>query len=129
MKYKNIEEGRELARTYAKISLKDISEANQEIELEPFDIGLDDEFQYSDYAYNIMESLTGFGTWKCPICNAVKHDCEECFHSENSFDSVPCTDSPTYHNIDRAKTPRELLQALKERAIYIEELISKIEKK
>ena len=81
------------------------------------------------------EELNGFGEIdKCSLCRAAPHRhnepiCEDCIHALEPQSTVApyCIDHPTYGAIERAKTVDDLLEALAERADYLETLIKKAE--
>ena len=105
----------ELVAKYRSITLEDL-------ESQPID---EDE--------NIWESLTnitGFGYKdKCSICSSVDGKCDQCIYSfgENlSDDWIYCCNDVTSKKIYDANSYEELLDAIKNRADYIEDLVNRI---
>lgn len=105
----------ELVDKYRSITLED---------LEAYQIGEDEDIWES------LANITGFGyTDKCPICLSVNRECNQCIYSfrrtlrENWY---YCCDNYTSDDIYNANSYEELLDAIKNRADYIEDLVNRI---
>ena len=108
-KIKNLKEFRELRKRYETITLKEIENVF--------------EIYQSGWASKI---LTGFGyVDTCTLCkNAIQHKCEGCIYKV--ITGKCCSRGmqfETYMKIRRANTPKELFDAYKARAKYMETLI------
>lgn len=125
---KNITQAKALVVKYRSITYEEIEKSQQEYGFQ--------------YVSSNMLMITGFGdSDSCSLCQPLKYmsrmntyrfDCMSCIHSIvnecKSFTSS-CTYHITYRNIACAKTTTELLEALKNRADYIENLINIYESK
>lgn len=77
------------------------------------------------FAYGIdmaKQMLTGFGTLKCPICQTVNINCEVCIYY--ILRKQKCSYESTFIEIDIAVIPKELLQAYKNRANFLRQLLT-----
>lgn len=106
----------ELVAKYRSITLEDL-------ESQP----IDDEWE------DIWESLskiTGFGYKdRCPICLSVNNECNQCIYSFRRAlreNWNYCCDNSTSEDIYDANSYEELLDAIKNRADYIEDLVNRI---
>ena len=119
----NLKEFKELIEKYNSITIEDIEQA---------DMFLDDGYDCYDTS-GIMETLTGFGSVStCTLCNAldVKHymgiyPCKGCIWLIQT--KTLCTlgeNYDSYELIETATTNQELLEAIKYRAEYINEVLN-----
>jgi hypothetical protein len=98
---KNIEAAKELVKKYRSITLEDLRN------------------HYNVDNVELLGSITGFGnTYTCTLCRACNWSCHLCIWK---FDGGCIND--TYGNIQYAKTLEDLLDAIKERADELEDLI------
>jgi len=109
----NVEAAKKLIERYRSITLDEILSKHSSITF---------------FGHSIAERLTGFGkTSSCALC--LHTPCDMCIYAHNSRINYHCNTSAnekTYDAISRAHTPEELLQAFKDRADHIEELIKQI---
>lgn len=75
-----------------------------------------------------LSKITGFGNKvKCPICLSVNGECNQCMYSFGKTlrdNWYYCCD--TSDNIYNANSYEELLEAIRNRADYIEDLVNEI---
>lgn len=107
----------ELVDKYRSITLEDL-EANPINEEDGEDI------------WESLSKITGFGYKdKCPICLSVNRECNECIYSFGRvlrYSWNYCCDNSTSEDIYDANSYEELLDAIKNRADYIEDLVNRI---
>lgn len=113
----SIKAASELAKKYRSITIEDLEKV----------VDTDD----GDEPSEVLSRITGFGDkTKCPICNSVNYDCSKCIYSikknPETIKHCYCTDDISYDNIVDAGSFEELLEAIKIRADYIENLIEYI---
>jgi hypothetical protein len=80
---------------------------------------------------NLPAILTRFGTYQCTLCKSVAVDliwynCNKCIHG-GRFE-YECLGHKTYDAIGEARTTRELLNAFRKRADYLEGLLNEYHK-
>ena len=73
-----------------------------------------------------MRELTGFSTNDCRLCKAANGKCHNCLYSidyPNKYrEFIPCL-GETYDDIEYAKTPEELYDALQKRIEFMKEIL------
>lgn len=119
---KNLEQFKALIERYETITLEEIQNVFRNIE----------------YSYSWAKELTGFGSMQtCTLCLATKDvsalpvDCKSCvwyFTNERHYNCY-CTEQynyETYIAIGEASNPSELLQAYRNRAEYMREIIARL---
>lgn len=113
---RNLKETKELIEKYRSITVSDINEANR------------------NTPYYALSDLTGFGSIvNCILCKKVTNqttelvDCVYCIHNDDLFIGYPCVNNYSYQKLSQCNTVNvnELLDALKVRADYLEELLNK----
>ena len=75
--------------------------------------------------WGALSNITGFGYHHtCTLCKAVKRNCSECIHSlsNNNSGDYYCIED-TARAIYNATSYEELLEAIKDRADYLETLL------
>lgn len=82
---------------------------------------------------DILQEITGFGSLsKCSLCTAIVEDniqysaCLYCIHRNFRDFAAPCVYHETYEAIEKSKNLDELMEAIRNRADYLEELIEKV---
>lgn len=77
-----------------------------------------------------MRELTGFSTNECPLCKAANRKCCNCLYSidypNKCKELIPCL-GETYDDIEYAKTPEELYNALQKRIEFMKEVLKSYE--
>ncbi len=114
---KNLKEFKELVKRYETIGLEEIERAFILHEQE-------------DFISSVQNSLTGFGkTSTCTLCWVMDDeiDCQDCVYSSQRRTYKVCTIHKTYDAIGEAETPEALLAAYRARAVYMRDLLTKIE--
>lgn len=117
----NLKEAKELIAKYRSITIEDIEEKFKSIKT--------DEYKgFSLYSKEIANSLTGFGhVATCLLCGINKiYRCVDCIYQKMNGCYIGDNDK-TYLAICHAQSFEELLQAFKDRADHIENLIKKFE--
>lgn len=72
------------------------------------------------------------GLSKCSLCTAIVEDniqysaCLYCIHRNFRDFAAPCVYHETYEAIEKSKNLDELMEAIRNRADYLEELIEKV---
>lgn len=112
----SIKAASELAKKYRSITIEDLEKAADPDDYMPCDV---------------LFKITGFGDKaKCTLCSAVHNDCSKCIYSIKQnlgkINHCYCVDDISYDNIVDAGSFEELLEAIKIRADYIENLIEYI---
>lgn len=131
-KIMNLSEAKDLVKRYRKITLKQIEQIKEK-------------YQWSDYTFaiNTLNILTGFGsTSTCHLCKSLNINeygfsrCKQCIYGYNSnrlrSSRPPCEygkEHKSYYAIYNAKTAKELIKAVKNRANVLEGLIKSAESK
>ena len=131
-KIMNLSEAKDLVKRYRKITLKQIEQIKEK-------------YQWSDYTFaiNTLHILTGFGsTSTCHLCKPLNVNtygfsrCKQCIYGYNGNKPIlvePACETGkgrrSYDAIDRARTAKALLKAIKNRATVLEKLIKTAEKK
>jgi len=114
---KNLKEFKALIERYRSITIEEVEEA----------WGESTKNVSSDFiAFDTANSITGYGSLtKCSLCSVIYAICPDCVygHITNNND-VPCTYHITYDAIKLSKSPTELLQAFRNRADYMENLLT-----
>lgn len=79
---------------------------------------------------DVLQEITGFGSLsKCSLCTAIVENniqysaCLYCIY--RNF-RAPCVYHETYEAIEKSKNLDELMEAIRNRADYLEELIEKV---
>ena len=106
-KYKNVKQFHTLILRYENISLEEI-EATHTVLCEEDFVG-----------YTVMNKLTGFSTLDCMVCKGFK--CRACVYD---FECVSNRSRDTYRAIGNAYSPETLLQACRNRAVYMRSLLT-----
>lgn len=126
MKPKNIKEFQALVQRYETITLEEINKEWNRIKPEP------------SWTIVVAKHLTGFGSIaSCTLCQAGyaisasnPNYCRFCVYNDNANDDVhvPCMrglHTKTYEGITTASTPEELLNAYRNRAVFLKSMYSK----
>lgn len=129
---KNIPEAKTLVKQYRKITIKKLEK-------------LQEEHQWSDRSFstNALHEITGFGSIStCNLCKSLNINeygfsrCKQCIYGYNSnrlrSSRPPCEygkEHKSYYAIYNAKTAKELIKAVKNRANVLEGLIKSAESK
>ena len=120
-KIKNIKAAKALVKKYNSITVEDI--LSFELTDEPFE-RTDEPFR----GRIPMGKLTGFGnTHTCTLCQTVNNICDNCIYV--NMTGEPCdtgTNRLTYAPISWAMNPTKLIEAIHNRAKYIESLLTKL---
>ena len=78
-----------------------------------------------------MRELTGFSTNDCLLCKAANRKCHNCLYSidypNKCKELIPCL-GETYDDIEYAKTPKELYDALQKRIEFMKSIIEMYER-
>jgi hypothetical protein len=115
---KSIEAARELIKKYRSITLEELEKIKCSKNI------------YFEYGRAKARKLTGFSSWDCQLCIAVRDDCSQCIYGESDGHGRSCyvsANKQTYFDIVNAKTDEELLIAIKNRADHIESILNKLE--
>lgn len=82
---------------------------------------------------DVLQEITGFGSLsKCSLCTAIVEDniqysaCPYCIYWNFRDFAAPCVYHETYEAIEKSKNLDELMEAIRNRADYLEELIEKV---
>lgn len=82
---------------------------------------------------DVLQEITGFGSLsKCSLCTAIVEDniqysaCPYCIYRNFRDFAAPCVYHETYKAIEKSKNFDELMEAIRNRADYLEELIEKV---
>lgn len=82
---------------------------------------------------DVLQEITGFGSLsKCSLCTAIVEDniqysaCPYCIYRNFRDFAAPCVYHETYEAIEKSKNLDELMEAIRNRADYLEELIEKV---
>jgi hypothetical protein len=128
----NLREFKKLIETYESVTLRKII-----LKYKKARINDDSNCYYTDHQLlqETARLLTGFGTTgSCTLCNVVPYivdriqpDCEKCIWMLNSSSKLNYCykglNNLTYSAISNAITPEQLLQAFKNRALYMKEFL------
>lgn len=82
---------------------------------------------------DVLQEITGFGSLsKCSLCTAIVENniqyraCPYCIYQNFRDFAAPCVYHETYEAIEKSKNLDELMEAIRNRADYLEELIEKV---
>ena len=110
----NLKEFKELIERYESITIDEIREEWRIIKR--------DEFLRYTSAHYTAQKLTGFGScYTCTLCIAVNQECYQCVYGKEVvlLGCLSTENRPSYDNIDRAKTPKQLLRGFRIRAQHL----------
>ena len=117
IKEDNIEAAKALVEKYNSITVKDIFS-----------------FERTDEPFKgkiLMSKLTGFGnTHTCSLCQTVDNKCDNCIYT--NITNRICSNGinrPTYVAISWAMSPTKLIEAIRNRADYIQALLTELSTK
>lgn len=87
----------------------------------------------SNEMQDVLQEITGFGSLsKCSLCTAIVENniqyraCPYCIYQNFRDFAAPCVYHETYEAIEKSKNLDELMEAIRNRADYLEELIEKV---
>jgi hypothetical protein len=132
---KNLKEFKELIQRYETITLEEIKETWKENDAK---LWRKYYYRYSSEGDYVAEDLTGFGSpQKCILCTAIKKKCSVCvwgidttenswYKTDKNYSCCKNENEKTYKAIEYAKSPEELLQAFRNRAIRMRERLEEL---
>jgi hypothetical protein len=118
---KNLKEFKALKKRYETITLEEIKKTGTFMQ--------DLKSIYDVSVISTVNELTGFGSMStCTLCIAAKNTCDACIWRRRGRESCANEDqAKTFNRIRNARCPKQLLEALHNRAKYMQTIIDKIE--
>jgi hypothetical protein len=116
----NYKEFIKLIERYESITLKEIEKAEKKDIVRRW-------MASNDWGASVANYLTGFGNYSdCTLCKVSKSDCSNCVYIYVTGSMCNLGENwDSYNEIRFAETPKQLLEAFRERARYMRKIIKK----